>query len=203
VDGSDDYCQGIVGASASDLGTGRAAMPDVVLWIVGLFVFAVACVWLVVLPFRLTKGVLHKWGYHAHCGLHCEQGQTAKAIQLRLNDHFSKGLRNGMQYVINVGIEDAKKMLKEYRLLPIIDGLPEYSEERDTRVTTRYNRIASLTDVRDEPGEWEDALSVALGTLIRRREDPAAAFQAAERTILQFANPVSGAAGDSTVPGED
>ena len=160
-------------------------MTTLITWVVGLVALAVAAFWLVVLPFRLAKGLLHKWDYHAYCGLSCTHNATEQAIRAALNNHFSKGLRDGMRWTVQNGVEQSAQMLRMHTLPPLLDPA-DAPDDRSKRVVARVNQVAQLTDVQDDATEWANALTLSLSSVIRRTPDPEAALGAAHLALDQF-----------------
>ena len=80
-------------------------MQTTILSVVGVVVLGVLAFCLVVLPFRISKGLLHKWGYHAHCGKAREVGQTADNIRLRLLEESKKGMQQETRAASSSGPE--------------------------------------------------------------------------------------------------
>jgi len=162
-------------------------MPQIVLWSLGLFLFGIACVWLVIIPFRLSKGLMHKWGYHAHCGVNCEQFAQARSLQARLDDRFSAGLRQGMRWTVQTGVEQTSKMLREHTLLPEI--VLASSGDRNERLGARYNQLVRLMDRQDADDQWEEAITLVLWGLINRQGDPMEGISKVNAELLAYAAP--------------
>jgi hypothetical protein len=160
-------------------------MENAILLTLGALIAGVLCLWLVVLPFRLSKGLLHKWGYHAHCGTNCDQGREAVHFRQRLIEEYKKGMRQGLRGALTFGPEESKKMLDDMNLLPQwarTDSDTPFTEQ----VKAKYSQIAAMTDATDDVGAWITALAVALGVSIGQLEDPISGFESAIDTVRSY-----------------
>lgn len=162
-------------------------METVLLGVVGLLVLSVLAFWLIVLPLRLSKSLAHKWGYHAHCGTACEQGQQAERIKVLLSEAFKKGAREGMRGRTTFGPEDRAKILEGTTLLPDWSAA-ETDSDLQSSVRDRYLRIAAQTDAADNPNVWLAALAVAAGVCAKKDSDPASALRDAFGVACGYAD---------------
>jgi hypothetical protein len=153
-------------------------VETVAIWLVIGAVVLVFAFWLIVLPFRLTRGLIHKWGLHTYCGHACPEFQTAAAIRLQKDESYKKGMRQGIRSVFSFGEAESKKFLDDLSLMPKWTLEPNADEFRE-RVWLRYDKISFAMDTSDDPQEWVAALSLSLGIMLRQYfKDPEAALEA-------------------------
>lgn len=139
---------------------------EIVFWIVGAAFLAAGWALLMLLPFRLVHGVLHKWGLHTHCGRACEHNLAAERVTAAIQQEFRKGMRQGMRGALTFGDQETRKMVADFTLLPTwkLDGASV--GDFKARVLSKYNELAQITDASDSREVWASALAVALGNTL-------------------------------------
>ena len=126
--------------------------------------------WLVVLPYRLSKGIVHKLGYHAYCGNWCETAQEGAAVRARLNEQFKAGMRQGMRGATSFGADQSRKMLEDMSLLPSWNP----TSDNVLEVKKKSDLLRFQLDAADDLTDSTMALAVALGFALRQAQDPSA-----------------------------
>lgn len=148
-------------------------------------VAALAVFWLLVLPYRLSKGVVHRLGYHAYCGTGCEVGLQKERVDALLREQFKTGMREGMRGAASFGPDKSRDMVAEH------SPLPEWKAEKDdsgfvTRVKAQYARLRYLFDVTDDPEVATMSLAVALGLSMKQPGHEADIFDRAMRVAASY-----------------
>lgn len=151
-----------------------------------LAILLVAGFWLIVVPYRLCKGLIHKWGYHAYCGNSCEINQNAARIEAALNERFRDGMRQGMRGATAFGEKRSREILDDTSLLPKWD--PPKDDGFAQGVKAKYDDIRLVLDVNDDRQAALTAIAVALGIGLKTTEDVRAAYESAMRIAADFAN---------------
>lgn len=147
---------------------------------------AVALLWLVVLPLRLSKGILHRLGYHAHCGNNCEVGVSVQSVKAQLREEFKKGMREGMRGRATFGAQQSAEMAGKYSLLP--EWKPEKNDsEFIASVKEKYDKVRFAFDAQDDLNMSGTALAVALGVALRETDDPRAAVARVMAIVSEYA----------------
>jgi len=147
---------------------------------------ALAAFWLVVLPYFLTVGILHKLGYHALCRLKCDASLASENVRVQLREEYKKGLRQGMRAAATFGTDESRKMVAEHSSLPEWKR-KENDDEFTAAVKEKYDQIRFAFDVTDELNVSVTALAVALGTTSATAEDPGRALTVACGVAAEYA----------------
>jgi hypothetical protein len=165
---------------------GDAMETNTVVGLAALVVGIVAAFWLIVLPYRLSQGLLHKWGYHRHCGTSCAANQEDQKLRLLLDDRYRAGMRQGMRGRHTFGATESDKMIEKHSLLP--EWAAESGDSETVRtVKAKYRDLRLAFDVTDELSTAGTALSVALGVVLGRMEQPVDAYSRALDVVAHYA----------------
>ena len=155
-------------------------------------VVLLAVFWLLVLPYFLLVGILHKLGYHALCRMKCDVQLQAQHVRRELDERFRAGMRQGIRGAATFGTDETWKMVEPHSLLPEWAPKPG-DDDFEQQVKARYRQIRFAFDVTDDLAVAVTALSVALGVAVRQADDPADALQKASNTAADYAGIATGA----------